>query len=101
MRNLGFSTKYLNFSEKVKDKVKNKIKELQNRAQTISSQRIAETIDEKLYSFLDGIEGLAWKIRNVTENSLWRTRRRLKRIVENSQNESDDLDLLLLLGGEK
>mgnify|MGYP007013804958 CR=1 FL=1 len=100
MRNLGFSTKYLNFSKKVRDKVKNKIKELQSRAQT---QRIGEVLahklDEKMYNLLDRIEGIAWKMRYTfcPTDSLWRTRMKLKRILESSKSDSDeDLELLLL-----
>ena len=106
MRNLGFSTKYLNFSKKVRDKVKNKIKELQSRAQT---QRIGEVLahklDEKMYNLLDRIEGIAWKLRYTVvpdPDALWRTRMKLKRILESSKSDFDeDLELLLLLGGEK
>ena len=92
---------YKNFTEKVRDK----IKEFRYRAQT---QRIGEVLaqklDEKMYNLLDRIEGIAWKMRYTfcPTDSLWRTRMKLKRILESSKSDSDeDLELLLLLGGEK
>ena len=96
---------YLKFSEKVKDKVKNKLIGVRDLAQ--NPKRKLRTIDEKVYSFLNTVEGIAWKIRNTVEHdALWRTKSKLERIRKRIEENSDDLDLELLLelekyGGEK
>ena len=97
---------YKNFSNKVLGKVKRAITRAQNKTLT---ERITEKLDEKMYSILDKVEDIAWRMRYTLcpdTDFLWRTRSKLRRMKERIEEQSSDEDLdlelfLELYGGEK